>query len=81
MNADLTPAQALRLRQGARIRENRLHCKLSQEQLAAAVGVSKAAVSQWETGLTSPQEASRVIIAQTLGCPWHILFSPEGAAA
>lgn len=80
MDVDLTPAQALRLKQGERIREYRRFCKLSQEQLATAVGVSKAAVSQWETGQTSPQETSRVAIAHALGCPWHVLFNPERAA-
>lgn len=78
---DMTPARALRTKQGARIREYRRLCKLSQEQLAAAVGVSKAAVSQWETGVTSPQETIRVVIAQTLGCPWQVLFNPEEVAA
>jgi len=35
---------------GTRIRENRLRMGLTQEQLGARIGVTKAAVSQWELG-------------------------------
>lgn len=33
---------------GQRIREQRLRCGLSQEQVAEAVGVSRQAVAKWE---------------------------------
>lgn len=35
---------------GARIRAQRVRCGLSQEQLAGQVGVSRQAVTKWETG-------------------------------
>lgn len=35
---------------GARIRHLRMELKLTQEEVADAVGVTKAAVSQWESG-------------------------------
>ncbi len=39
---------------GARIRKLRLGCSLTQEQLAARLGVSAQAVSKWESGTNMP---------------------------
>lgn len=48
------------------IRRARLRRKLTQQQLAAAVGVTKGAVSQWEQGATRPEPTTAVKLAGLL---------------
>ena len=43
-------AKTVRTTLGEKLRENRVRCKLSQEFVAEAVGVSRQAVSKWENG-------------------------------
>ena len=58
------------------IKELRQRAKLSQEQLAAAVGVSRQSVSSWEAGVwPSAELVSR--IAAALGCKIGDLFEDE----
>ncbi|WP_321388054.1 helix-turn-helix transcriptional regulator [uncultured Enterococcus sp.] len=45
---------AMRMNLGSVIAEKRKEKKITQQELAEFVGVSKAAVSKWETGLTYP---------------------------
>ena len=40
----------------------------TQAQLAAAVGVTQSAVSQWEKGLSFPSTGKLLKIAAVLGC-------------
>lgn len=80
-----TPSEAMRLRQGNKIKEYR---KLrlshglpgSQQWLAAQCGVTKAAVSEWERGLSSPRQHLQLEIAKALNAPWYVLFAPPEAA-
>ncbi len=51
-----------------RIREARKAAKLSQQQLGDAAGVSREAVSQWESGDTQPTLARVKKVAETLRC-------------
>jgi transcriptional regulator with XRE-family HTH domain len=44
----------------------RTRAGMTQEDLAAKIGVNRAAVSQWETGETSPREAHIKKIAEAL---------------
>ena len=44
-------AKTVRTTLGEKLRENRVRCKLSQEFVAEAVGVSRQAVSKWENPL------------------------------
>lgn len=37
------------------LRENRIRCKMTQEFVAEALGVSRQAVSKWENGTADPQ--------------------------
>lgn len=79
-NSPKTPAEAIRVRQGTKIREYRTHWKLSQGELAESVGVTKAAVSEWERGVSSPRPHLQVSIAKALKAPWAIIFGLDEAA-
>jgi transcriptional regulator with XRE-family HTH domain len=46
---------AIRARQGAAIRDRRLALGLTQASVGAAVGVTKAAVHEWEIGKSTPR--------------------------
>lgn len=53
---------------GYRIRERRRELKLSQEQLADAVGRTKGAVSQWESDMTQPRGDVTFKLSEALQC-------------
>lgn len=76
-----TPGQALRTRQGERIAQFRSFRKMSQTDLADKVGVTKAAVSEWERGKSSPRQHHQVAIAKAFDVPWSSLFGLDGEAA
>lgn len=50
------------------IRKIREGKKISQESLAAAIGVTQSAVSQWESGKTTPTAQNIIDLARILGC-------------
>ena len=53
--------------------------KLSQEELAARVGVSRQAVSKWELGEASPDTGKLLALSQALGVTAdHLLNDAEG---
>lgn len=52
---------------GQRIVELRNQRSLSQNQLAAAMGVSRQAVSKWENDLASPDTVKLIQLAEVLG--------------
>ncbi len=52
---------------GARIRATRQERRWTQDDLAAAVGVSRSAVAQWETGRAGQLTPNLTRIAETLG--------------
>lgn len=76
-----THEAGIRKRQGDRIRDLRKFRKLSQTSLAGAVGVTKAAVCEWETGKSTPRPHHQVMIAKALDTPWSGLFGLDGEAA
>lgn len=76
----LTLAEGIRQRQGAKLRDFRKLRDLTQAQVAGAVGVTKAAVSDWETGGSSPRQHHQVAIAKALNAPWSALFGLDGEA-
>ena len=49
------------------IREARLKKKLSQQKLADILGVTKGAISQWETGVGYPKRVNAKLLAESLG--------------
>lgn len=50
-----------------RIRQARNHNKMTQESLGKRIGVSKATISQWESGTTEPNGKNLVSLAKALG--------------
>jgi transcriptional regulator with XRE-family HTH domain len=52
---------------GKIIRDARLKLRLSQQQLAERVGVTKGAISQWETGIGFPSRTNARALAKELG--------------
>lgn len=52
---------------GEQIRQARENKNLSQEELAAQLGVSRQAVSKWENDSSIPQGINREMLSQTLG--------------
>jgi len=68
-------AAASRQLQGQRIRAARLARGLTLARLAADIGVTAGAVSQWETGATSPRLGMSYAIAEALGTDHRSLFA------
>lgn len=50
------------------IRKIRKSKKISQESIAALIGVTQAAVSQWESGKTTPTAQNIVDLARIMDC-------------
>lgn len=63
----------------------RKRCGLSQEALAEKIGVSRQAISKWETGEATPELSKLALLAKTFGVTADWLLSeddpPEGSAA
>lgn len=67
---------------GARIRAAREDQDWTQDQLAAAVGVSRSAVAQWETGRAGQITANLTRVAQALGVGVeHLMYGRDKLAA
>lgn len=62
---------------GSNIRALRQHKGLTQEQVAAQLGVSCQAVSKWETAVNTPDIALLPAIAKLFGVTIDALFSPD----
>lgn len=62
-------AKAVRGSLADRLRENRMRCKMTQEFVAEAVGVSRQAVSKWENGISDPSTANLIALAKLYGIP------------
>jgi DNA-binding XRE family transcriptional regulator len=61
--------RALRGTLAERLREHRARCNMTQEFVAEALGVSRQAVSKWETGATDPSTANLIALAKLYGVP------------
>lgn len=64
--------QAIRLQRRAR--------KMTQVQLAEAVGVDQTTVSSWEKGRKAPGVDRQLVIARVLGVDARVLFAFPDAA-
>lgn len=64
---------------GERIRAARLKRGMSQERLADAMGVSKGAVSQWESNATSPRREYLSPLAEILGVTINWLLGRDNS--
>lgn len=67
-----------KMNMGPRLIELRRKYKLSQTQLGEICGVSKAAVSQWETGVSTPEIRKLLIIRSKLAFSFDWLITGEG---
>lgn len=67
-----------------KLNEKILYCRrkafLSQEALAERIGVSRQAISKWETGEASPEITKLPLLAQTFGVTADWLLSEEEPA-
>ncbi len=49
------------------LRENRIRCKMTQEFVSEAIGVSRQAVSKWENGSSDPSTSNLIALAELYG--------------
>lgn len=49
---------------GGIIKEHRIRCKMTQEFVAESLGVSRQAVSKWESGTTDPSTSNLLALAK-----------------
>ena len=54
---------------GEALKEHRTRCKMTQEFVAEALGVSRQAVSKWENGASDPSTSNLVAIAKLYDIP------------
>lgn len=62
---------------GERIKECRQNAKLSQEKVAELVGVSRQAVTKWETNQTAPNTGNIFKLAEIFGTTVDMLISSD----
>lgn len=65
---------------GERIKEQRKSCGLSQEKVAELVGVSRQAVTKWETDQSSPSTANLFRLAEIFGTTVDLLLNADEKA-
>ena len=58
---------AVRKTLGEALKEHRENCKMTQEFVAEHLGVSRQAVSKWETGASDPSTANLIALAKLFG--------------
>lgn len=56
--------QGFRASLGETIKRYRIACKMTQEFVAEAIGVSRQAVSKWETGASDPSTSNLIALAK-----------------
>lgn len=49
---------------GEALKQHRLQCKMTQEFVAEAIGVSRQAVSKWENGASDPSTSNLIALAK-----------------
>jgi DNA-binding XRE family transcriptional regulator len=54
---------------GETLKEHRNRCKVTQEFVAEALGVSRQAVSKWENGVSDPSTSNLLALAKLYGIP------------
>ena len=56
------------------LKDHRTRCKMTQEFVAESLGVSRQAVSKWETGDSDPTMSNLVLLAKLYGVPLEELL-------
>lgn len=62
---------------GERIKEQRKRCGLSQEKVAELVGVSRQAVTKWESGQSAPSTENLFRLAEIFGTTVDLLLDAD----
>ncbi|MFI3166184.1 MAG: helix-turn-helix transcriptional regulator [Bacillota bacterium] len=60
------------------LKKHRVECKMTQEFVAEAVGVSRQAVSKWENGTSDPSTSNLIVLAKLYGISPEELISQIG---
>ena len=63
---------------GAAIRDHRTRCKMTQEFVAESIGVSRQAVSKWESGISDPSTSNLFTLAKLFGITAEELLKDVG---
>ena len=58
---------AIKISLGEAIKANRSRCKMTQEFVAESIGVSRQAVSKWESGVSDPSTSNLFALAKLFG--------------
>ena len=56
------------------LKDHRTRCRMTQEFVAESLGVSRQAVSKWETGDSDPSMSNLVLLAKLCGVPLEELL-------
>ena len=56
------------------LKDHRTRCRMTQEFVAESLGVSRQAVSKWETGDSDPTMSNLVLLAKLYGVPLEELL-------
>ena len=63
------------------LKDHRTRCRMTQEFVAEALGVSRQAVSKWETGQSDPSTANLIALAELFGLqPEELLRQADSAS-
>lgn len=63
---------------GAAIKEHRTRCKMTQEFVAESIGISRQAVSKWESGTADPSTSNLFALAELFGISAEELLKDVG---
>ena len=66
-SANVRKEKTVQITLGAAIKEHRTHCKMTQEFVAESIGVSRQAVSKWESGASDPSTSNLFAMAKLFG--------------
>ena len=60
---------------GETLKEHRTRCKMTQEFVAEQLGVSRQAVSKWESGISDPSTSNLIALAKLYKVPVEELLN------
>ena len=60
---------------GEALKEHRVACKMTQEFVAERIGVSRQAVSKWESGISNPSTSNLIALAKLFGTSVEALLA------
>ena len=60
---------------GEVLKEHRVACKMTQEFVAERIGVSRQAVSKWESGISDPSTSNLIALAKLFGTSVEALLA------